>query len=116
MEEAITWYLESVIKDLEKINDSYSAAHTEIKTAHDSQAAGWFGGRGNAGIQLMSSSFFNAAEWQMRQLIQDQADLLQSLRDYRAMLLTHVSAARDNEQRVAARFRTIDAELEGQGH
>ncbi|MBP2327474.1 hypothetical protein JOF56_007859 [Kibdelosporangium banguiense] len=116
MEQAIRWFLEPVLNQLEKINGNYSAAHGEIKAAHDNQTPGWFGGVGNNEIPMISSSFLNAAEWQVRQLTADHAEQLRSLQDYRAMLKGHIAAIRDTEQQIATRFRAIDAELEGQGH
>jgi hypothetical protein len=116
MRQGIQWYLAPVIEQLAKISSNYSAAHDEIKTAHDSQAPGWFGGHGNNEIQPVSSSFLNAAEWQLRQLVSDQAELHQSLADYKAMLEGHTAVAEDAEHRAASRFLAIDASLEQRGH
>lgn len=116
MRQGIQWYLKPIVDQLAKVSGNYAAAHREIKSAHDSQAPGWFGGRGNNEIQPVSSSFLNAAEWQLRQLVSDQVELHQSLTEYQAMLESHTAIAEETEHRVASRFLTIDADLEQRGH
>ncbi|MBP2321528.1 hypothetical protein JOF56_001913 [Kibdelosporangium banguiense] len=76
MREAVRWYLTPVITDLETMSGGFTAAHGEVKAAHDTEAPGWFGGVGSGDIRLASSSFLNAAEWQLRQLTQDQTELV----------------------------------------
>jgi hypothetical protein len=115
MTQAIDWYLSPVIKDLGERSGTYANAHDAAATAHDSEAAGWFGGAGNGEVKLASSSFLNAAEWQLRQLVQDQAELVSSLQEYRTMLQGHINWARETDQKAADRFRAIDSHMDGLG-
>jgi hypothetical protein len=116
MTKAIEWYLTPVIERLSQITGGFTAAHAEVKTAHDQETAGWFAGVGNGDVRMASSSFLNAAEWQLRQLMQDQNELSQSLQDYRAMLQEHVKLAGQRDQKIADRFTAIDRQLGEMGH
>src|SRR4051794_7254953 len=82
LEQGIKWYLTPVIKRLDENNQSYSEAHSDVATAHDNEAPGWFGGEGNGRVRMATSSFLNALEWQLRQLVQDQTELATSLHEY----------------------------------
>jgi hypothetical protein len=112
----IEWYLNPVIADLEKITASYAAAHDEVKAAHDTEAAGWFGGTASDDVKMASSSFLNETEWQLRQLRDDQTELTKSLTDYRNMLAEHLTYVQNIDQKIAANFRAIDQQLDEMGH
>jgi hypothetical protein len=116
MKDAMNWYLTPVIDELNRISTGFAAAHNEVKTAHDTEAAGWFGGVGNGDIRMASSSFLNAAEWQLRQLTQDQAELAKSLDEYHAVLEDVIARAQKTDQAVADRFVAIDRNLEEMGY
>lgn len=116
MKTAIDWYLVPVIAELEKMSGGFTAAHGEIKTAHDTEAAGWFGGAGSGDVRMASSSFLNAAEWQLRRLVEDQAELVKSLQEYQLVLNDVIVQAQKTDQVVADRFRAIDRGLEEMGY
>jgi hypothetical protein len=116
MRQAIEWYLVPVITEIEAMSSGFTAAHSEVKTAHGTEAAGWFGGVGNGELRMASSSFLNAAEWQLRQLTHDQAELAKSLQEYQMVLNDVITQAEQTDQRVADRFRAIDHNLEEMGH
>jgi hypothetical protein len=116
MSQAIKWYLSPVIENIKQISTGFAAAHAEVKVAHDAESPGWFGGVGNGDIRMASSSFLNAAEWQLRQLTQDQAELAASLEEYQAVLYDVIERAQQTDQAVADRFRAIDRNLEEMGH
>lgn len=111
LEVGIKKYLEPAIKDLVEVSDSYTAAHTEVVTAHDTEAVGWFGGDGNGEVRTASSSFLNEAAWQLQQLAGDQAELLASLQEYMAFLRAHIQWATQTEQKIANSFRAIERDL-----
>jgi hypothetical protein len=108
----IEWYLDPVIADLEKVGGKFKSAHAEVAAAHDSEAAGWFPGEGNGRVRYASSSFLNAAEWQLRQLVAEQDELNQSIREYREALVGHLNWITNTEDKIASRFQAIARDLE----
>ena len=116
MEEGIRRYLWPVTAQLTGVRVRYETARAEVKAAHDSEAPGWFGGAGHGDIRFASSSFLNAVEWQLRQLVQDQSELEVSLEEYQAMLEAHVKWARETDGNAANRFRAIGNDLDRLGY
>jgi hypothetical protein len=112
MSQAIEWYLTPVVDTLADNSRSYSAAHDEVAAAHASEAPGWFGGDGNGRVRMATSSFLNALEWQLRQLVEDQTELATSVYEYRAMLQAHLEWATTTDQNIADRFNTIGNDLD----
>jgi len=115
MQQGITWYLEPVTKRLEENGRAYTDAHADIASAHQSEAPGWFGGEGNGRVRPATSSFLNAVEWQLRQLIQDQTELTASLLEYKAMLEGHIEWATGTDKAIADRFISIGNDLDNLG-
>lgn len=115
MSRGIEWFLDPVIKRLVEIARGFTSAHAEVDAAHESEATGWFGGEGNGEVKWKSSSFLNACEWQLRQLSVEQAELVRSLEEYRAMLQGHIAWARETDEKNADNFRAIGRQLDWQG-
>ncbi|MCE7004112.1 hypothetical protein LWC34_14900 [Kibdelosporangium philippinense] len=111
----INKFLRPVIEQLEKLTGRYDQAHGDVTAAHASQAGGWFGGVGNGEIQAASSSFLNAMEWQLRQVAHDQESLTASLRDYESSLHQIIAQAKQTDQAIADRFRSIESQLDEMG-
>jgi len=112
MARAIEWYLVPVVTRLDQNSQSYSEAHAEVAAAHASETPGWFGGEGNGVVRTASSSFLNALEWQLRQLVQDQTELATSLHEYKDMLEAHLEWATSTDQAIADRFNAIGNDLD----
>lgn len=111
LEDGIDAYLAPVIRDLVPVNDGYSSAHADVAAAHANEAPGWFGGEGNGEIRSATSSFLNEVAWQLQQLAGDQTELLGSLREYEAFLRSHITWARETDEKHAENFRAIHREL-----
>ncbi|ONI79738.1 hypothetical protein ALI144C_23585 [Actinosynnema sp. ALI-1.44] len=116
MAKAIEWYVTPVVHELTAIAEGYAHAHGEIAAAHASHAAGWFGGVGNNIVQDASGSFLNEVEYQLRWLKQDQTDLVESMAEYKGVLLDVIARSQQNEQRIATRFQSIENQLEDMGY
>jgi hypothetical protein len=115
LEDGIKWFLDPVIHALTKLERDYATAHAEVAAAHASETPGWFGGEGNGEVRSASSSFLNEVAWQLQQLSDDQTELLASLRDYRAVLASHATWAKETDERAAERFRAIERDLDARG-
>jgi hypothetical protein len=113
--EAIETYLTPVVIRLGEISPGYTTAHTEVATAHDTEAAGWFGGEGDGDVRSASSSFFNEVEYQLRWLAADYTDLAESLADYQTFLLEYAAQAREIDNNNAQRFHAIASQLDDEG-
>ena len=114
LEDGIRRFLTPVIDRLTGLRDGYRAAHDEVKSAHDRQAPGWFGGEGNSVVPPASSSFLNEVEWQLRQLVAEQAEMVTSLDEYRTMLRGHIDWAIRTDDENAERFRAIERTFYGE--
>jgi hypothetical protein len=115
MEVAIQEFLTPVIDRLAAIGTEYTAAHGEIKAAHDSETPGWFGGEGHGDIRLAVSSFLNEVEYQLSELVDDQNQLTASLTNYREGLLGHIDWAKQTEVKQVQRFQAITRQLDDMG-
>lgn len=114
LEDGIRRFLTPVIDSLAGLRDGYAAAHGEVQSAHARRAPGWFGGEGNSVVPSASSSFFNEVEWQLRQLVAEQGEMVVSLEEYRTMLRGHMDWAVRTEEENAERFRAIDRAFYGE--
>ncbi|WP_018680259.1 hypothetical protein [Actinokineospora enzanensis] len=110
MREGIRLYLTPVIDQLGGIAAQVKSAHGDIAAAHIGSAPGWSGGPGHGDLKAASSSFFNEAEYQLRQLSADQDELAASLAEYRAALEAHIDWAVRTDEANAEQFRRIDRE------
>lgn len=113
LEDGIRRFLAPVIDSLTGLRDGYLEAHGEVQSAHSRRAAGWFGGEGNSVVPPASSSFFNEVEWQLRQLVGEQTEMVASLEEYRTMLRGHIDWAVRTDDENAERFRAIDRAFYG---
>lgn len=101
-----------MVDDLGELRRSYSDAHAEVKSAHGSEALGWFGGEGHGQVKAATSSFLNEVGYQLEQLVADQSGLAWSLAGYRKFLQDHIAWARQHDQPQADRFLAIQRELD----
>ena len=115
MERMIDWYLTPVIDKLGQLGTGFAEAHGEVKSAHDNQTPGWFGGEGHGDVKAATSSFLNEVGHQLEQLVGDQRALASSLTEYRTKLRNHITWARDTDNQQADNFRSIERHLDEKG-
>jgi hypothetical protein len=115
LQKGVRDFLAPIVKKLAEISPGFTAAHAEVATAHDTEAAGWFGGEGDGDVRSASSSFFNQMEYHLRWLAADYAELAQSLADYETFLLEYAAGVRVTDNENAQRFHGIMSQLDEEG-